>query len=187
MHSDYTLLMSLVLDEEATPDEEARLRQHLPSCEECARTWQQWQVLEARLGTAPAVMAPHTLLEGVMTRLEQRREQRRRQELIASGLLLVWGGMITGLWLVTGILMWWGGTHPAEAGHVLSSGARALGSLMLLLSGVKVSLAACGGISLALGVVFLLGLAQASSMLWVWMMARFVSLRQVAAEATASQ
>jgi anti-sigma factor RsiW len=89
-HSEYTMLMSLVLDGEACEDEEARLSEHLRSCDECAKTWQRWRELDRRLAFAPAVPAPVDFAALVVAQLDTRMAQERHRRL-----LLVWMAVAT--------------------------------------------------------------------------------------------
>lgn len=78
-HADYTMLMSLVLDEEATETESARLRQHLAACDACTRTWRRWQELDRRLMLAPVIPVPMDFSVAVVARLDQRMAEHTRR------------------------------------------------------------------------------------------------------------
>jgi anti-sigma factor RsiW len=85
-HADYTMLMSLVLDEEATEDEAARLREHVAGCESCARTWRRWQELDRRFTLAPVVPLPVDFSVAVAARIDQRVVEHARRRWFMAGL-----------------------------------------------------------------------------------------------------
>lgn len=87
-HSDYTLLMSLVLDDEASETEARSLREHLAACDTCARTWQRFQELDRRFALAPLLPAPVDFSVAVAARLDQRMEEHRRRRWFMLGLAL---------------------------------------------------------------------------------------------------
>ena len=172
MHDEFTSLMSLVLDREATPAQATALRQHVAGCAECAATWQEWQMVDARLVAAPLVLPPASLMVGVAARLAERNAQRQRRRRLASGLFLAWGGILGALWLVALVVIAWGYTHPLEAGLLLSSGAQVVTSLTGLLSGVQSFLRGLGEPVLALLSACFGTLAAGLVLLWVWVMVR---------------
>ncbi len=81
MHSEYTLLMSLALDDEAGAADLARLHAHLATCAECRKVWARWQEMDRRFQAEPLVTAPVDLAHQVAARLEERELQRRRAAL----------------------------------------------------------------------------------------------------------
>ena len=88
-HSEYTMLMSLVLDGEAAADEEVRLREHLRSCGECAQVWQRWRELDRRLAAAPVLAAPVDFAALVVAQLDTRVAHERRQRWLIAWLALI--------------------------------------------------------------------------------------------------
>lgn len=89
-HSDYSLLMSLVLDDEATETEARSLREHLAACDTCARTWQRFQELDRRFELAPVMPVPVDFSVAVTVRLDQRMEEQRRRRWFMLGLAFSW-------------------------------------------------------------------------------------------------
>jgi anti-sigma factor RsiW len=82
------MLMSLVLDDEATAGEATRLREHLVGCEACARTWQRWQELDRRFTAAPVLPAPVDFSVAMAARLDARLAEHRRRGWFMLGLAL---------------------------------------------------------------------------------------------------
>ena len=71
-HGQASELFSSYWDEELSPDEAARLEEHLTSCVVCRR---EYALLEKALGTAgamPKEVAPPDFLAGVVRRVHQR-------------------------------------------------------------------------------------------------------------------
>ena len=87
-HTEYTMLMSLVLDGEATAGEAVRLREHVAGCDACARTWQRWQELDRRLTAAPVLPAPIDFSVAVAVRLDERVAEQARRRWVMLGLAL---------------------------------------------------------------------------------------------------
>ncbi len=172
MHDEFTGLMSLVLDREASPAQASALHEHIADCPQCAATWRDWQAIDVRLAAAPVVLPPASLMAGVSARLAERNAQRQRWRRLASGLLLAWGGTLGALWLVTLIVAAWGYSHPLEAGLLLSSGAQVVTSLSGLLSGVQSFLHNLGEPVLALLSACFVSMTAGLVLLWVWVMIR---------------
>jgi hypothetical protein len=186
MHTEYTALMSLVLDREATPQQVAGLQAHLAGCAACARTWQDWQGFHAKLSAAPMLIAPPAFALGVTARLETRRRQQRRRRWLASGLLVTWGGMLCALWILALVLCWWGYVHPVELSLALSSAAQVLSGTALLLRGLERTLGGFGGPSPVLWLCSLAGFTAALVLVWVWAMARSAGWRGLSGGAAVS-
>ncbi len=87
-HTDFTMLMSLVLDDEATEAEARSLREHLANCDGCARTWQRWQELDRRLAIAQMMPVPVDFSVAIAARLDQRIEEHRRRRWFMFGLAI---------------------------------------------------------------------------------------------------
>ena len=172
MHEPFTVLMSLVLDGEATPAEEARLREHLKVCRTCMAVWQQWQALDQHLTAAPVLRPPRDFMTGVTARLEDRRQRRRRSRWFGSGLLAA-GGLIMGaFWLCVIGLAGWGWYHPQEVGVIVSVGAQLLSGLSWFLRGIGVLVHSLGTVVFAFGVEFYLCLTGGLGVLWLWVLVR---------------
>jgi anti-sigma factor RsiW len=172
MHGKFTLLMSLVLDREATAAEDRLMREHLATCVPCALTWDRWRTLDRRLARAPMVAPPPTLIEGVRIRLAERRARSSRQKWIGSGLVLAWGILFCGFWLAMAGLIWWGMRHQLEMSVVVSTAARCVSAGSWLLRSLGTLAGSVGSSTLALGFGLGIGLTCSLGMLWVWVMAR---------------
>jgi anti-sigma factor RsiW len=149
MHERFRLLMSLVLDGAARPSEIEELARHLSACSSCAQTWNRWQSVDLMLSTAPPVVAPRSLVEGVAERLQQRSRKPRTWCWLPAGLLTLWT-----LWLgLSGLamvgLLWWGWSHLPQVAAICSSLARMLTQLSRWLGGVEAVVAAAPHRSLA--------------------------------------
>ncbi len=86
-------LMSLALEEEATPEERQELQAHLASCEACAAEWYALQAVESLLIATLPVEPPETLatdiLQGV-ARCRQRARSRQRLRSLLYMLAICW-------------------------------------------------------------------------------------------------
>ena len=180
MHSDYTALMSLMLDGEATEVEGARLHRHLASCGVCALTWQRWQELDRQLGLARAVPAPAGLAAGVMARLELRQAEQSRRRWFMLGLALAWCAVIVVALLALGVANGWhlrllqlqGPLAAAWSG--LSSGGSWLARQILSL----VDHVGAPAVAAATGA--LLCMACGLAVAWLWVVARLTAPGQAA-------
>ncbi len=149
MHDEYTLMMSLVLDREATPAEAQQLQEHLRTCRSCAATWQRWQIWDRRLVVTPPLTAPIGLVERMAARLDfvELRARRKRwfgRALLAGslgfgGAAALWG------WLA---LTWFHASTAPLTGWV-SVVAQWIGALLLLSRGAWVAISSLGAPTLA--------------------------------------
>jgi anti-sigma factor RsiW len=164
--------MSLVLDDEATEAEAARLREHVGTCETCRETWRRWQELDRRFALAPVFPAPMDFAAAVSARLDQHAAEqvRRRWLMIGLGLagivVMLTAVVITGVtngWLLSWISSsgWW---TAAWAGLTSSGGILAREALAAAERLGAPTLAAVAGA--------LLCVACGLGMMWLWMMAR---------------
>jgi hypothetical protein len=108
----------------------------------------------------------------VMAKLEQRRQRVGLGKWLGSGLVLVWGLIFCGFWLVMAGLAWWGWRHPLEAGIVLSTAARLVSLVSWVLRGLGTVVNTVGPTTLALGLSVSIGLTGCLALLWIWVMAR---------------
>ena len=119
MHTEYTLLMSLALDGEASAAEESRLRQHLAVCVQCAATWAQWRRWDEHLRAAPLLSPAPGFAQRVQQRLTIQKRLTRAQHRIWPGWagvaaaligfgalsLLLAGGVVVALWKTSNPLL----------------------------------------------------------------------------------
>lgn len=172
MHQEYTMLMSLVLDGEATSAEMRRLQEHLRSCADCAATYGRWQALHGRLAAAPSVEPPSSLAIGVMARIEEGELARRRARWVGSGLCVGWAGVATVGLLLAGGLVLWGAAHPQDVGAIASWFSQLLSGLSWLVRGVSAIVEGVGLPAVAAGVGMLACLTCALAVLWLRLVAR---------------
>jgi predicted anti-sigma-YlaC factor YlaD len=172
MHSDYTLLMSVALDDEATPDELQRLREHVRTCAACAGVWERWQVVDWRLDAAPLVTPAPTFTASVMARIEARSLQRRRTRRLGSGLIaLCLAVSLLGLAILGGAL-YWGAHDPAQVSNVFFAFLRGVGAATWIFLGFLWLMGGVGAPTLAAGVGLLATLTCLLSTLWLWVVSR---------------
>jgi predicted anti-sigma-YlaC factor YlaD len=178
MHVEYTELMSLMLDNEASPEQVRTVQAHLKTCPNCTATWQQWQSLDARLKAAPMLTPSSELVTGVLNRLEQRHRRRSMVGWLGAGLLASWGVM-TGMMLCLLVAgAWWGRANPLQASVVLSASSHLLSSLLWPVRGMGIALASAG-LSLEAGIGGLIVVCGLLLALWVVLAARPSVLAQV--------
>ncbi len=172
MHTEFTRLMSLALDQEASSEEARRLRTHLQVCPACAATWAGWQTIDRRLAAAPQVAPPVSLVALVTQRIAAHELRRRRTRWVGSGLLLTWLLAFTlGLAIVVGIASWVAG-YPEQIATVLSGIAHFLSSVTWLLHALAAFLSELGAPRLAAGVGLFVTLTCALAVVWLWVMGR---------------
>jgi predicted anti-sigma-YlaC factor YlaD len=167
MHPQYTTLMSLVLDREATPEQETQLRSHTGECRACAVAWAQWRVLDRRLAMAPTVAPPPTLLPSIMARLGERSARPSRGPLLASSVLLLWAGIAALFWCLVLGLLWWGYSNPVALTLVVSSATQVIGHAVSLLMTLPIHAGELQQVALPLGVALALAGVAALVTLWV--------------------
>lgn len=183
MHSDYTLLMSMALDDEATPDEVQRLREHVRTCAACAGIWERWQVVDRRFDAAPLVTPPATFTDAVMARIETRSVERRRTYRFGSGLALTWLAASFLSLALLGLLLYWGAQNPGQVSGIFFAILKGLGMAAWILLGFLRLLGGIGAPTLAAYVGLLATLTCLFSMLWLWVISRGDALETQAASA----
>ena len=116
--------LSLALDKRISPQEQARLHDHLTVCPTCRQEWDSWQSLSGRLEQAPLV-GPAT---GFAQRFDKRlqRHQAARRGLLGGVVLLTGSVSLWSLLALIGLLLGasWVNTHPAWAGSVVQLAVR---------------------------------------------------------------
>ncbi len=170
-HTEYTMLMSLVLDEEATAGEAARLREHLAGCEVCARTWQRWQELDRRFTLAPVLPAPIDFAAAVAVRLDERMAEQARRRWFMLGLALSCLVAVVFTVLALGVANGWqtqllaGGPWNAAWAGIASIGGWAYRAAAELVERM-------GTPTVAAGAGALLCLTCGLATVWLWMVER---------------
>jgi len=170
MHNEIEMLMSLVLDGEATPAETAQVRAHLTTCVTCSETWRRWQALNTCLASASILNPPADFVASVTARLQERHQRRSRSRWFGSGMVLALALVLIGFWLMVAMLVWWGYHHPLEVGVALSSGAQLLSSLTRIFRGLGTLFGSVDGMTLTIGAGCGLSLTFALVLLWGWVM-----------------
>jgi predicted anti-sigma-YlaC factor YlaD len=143
-HTQYTEMMSLILDGEAAPGQQEVLCKHLLECPECATVWEAWQALDETFIEEPMLAPSPDLALRVSARIEERSRWRIRTRWLGASLLMAWLGIgaLVSLFAVTAV--WWGVTHPFQAGTVLSAGAHVLSAILWPVRSVEMTFAAAG-------------------------------------------
>jgi len=166
------MLMSVALDNEATPDELQRLREHLRTCNACADVWERWQAVDRRLDAAPLAVPEFAFTDRVMARIEAQSAKRRQPRWLSSGVLAICLiGTLLGL-AVIGALAYWGSQNPGQASGVLFAALKAVGSVTWILLGMLRLMGGVGAPTLAAGVGLLATLTCLLGMLWLWVVGR---------------
>lgn len=184
-HDEYTLLMSLVLDDEATATESRALREHLATCDACAGTWQRWQELDRRFTLAPMVPAPVDFSPAIAARLDQRAEALRRRRWFVFGLALSWIAAMLITAVVVGLASGWHLQVLSTGGAVAAAWAGVSGVGEWLFRGLAGLVEQEGTPTVAAGVGALLCMTCGLATVWLWMVARLVPAgdrRMVSAE-----
>ncbi len=174
MHQQYSLLMSSVLDGEASSEERGALERHLNECAICTGTWARFRTVDASLSGAVMMQPAPDFSLRVLARLEASRRRHRRRRLVGSGLLLAWGGIFIAMWAVIALIGIWGVRNPEQLQGAVMAGAQ-------VLDGVGELLRACAGLwqglaapPLALLFGLLTGLAAVVGIVWFWLVVRHV-------------
>jgi anti-sigma factor RsiW len=93
--AEFSLLMSLALDNLLNQEEDRRFQYYLQSFPVCNREWRTWQQVHRRLQSAPTAEPPVDFVQKFEARLIQ--QERRRQlwqgALIGGLVLVLWGGL----------------------------------------------------------------------------------------------
>jgi anti-sigma factor RsiW len=166
------MLMSVALDDEATPEELQRLREHLRACSACAGVWEQWQAVDRRLDAAPLAAPEFAFADRVMARIEVQSARRRQARWLSSGVIAVClAGLLLGLALI-GALAYWGAQNPGQASGVMFAALKAVGSATWILLGVLRLMGGVGAPTLAAGIGLLATLTCLLGMLWLWLVGR---------------
>ena len=171
-HSEYTMLMSLVLDGEACEGEDARLREHLRSCDECAKTWQRWRELDRRLAYAPVVAAPVDFAALVVAQLDTRVAQERRRRWLIAWLAFAWVSAVAIAVVSLGIMNGWHLQLVAQQGPLTAAWAGLTSTASLALREVSRFFGRVGTPTIAAATGAMLCLTCALAMTWLWVVAR---------------
>jgi predicted anti-sigma-YlaC factor YlaD len=170
-HTQYTELMSLILDDEAASGQQEMLRKHLLECPDCTSVWSAWQALDFSFSEQPMLAPSPDLALRVAARIEERSRWRTRTRWLGASLLIAGLGTaaLASLFAVTAV--WWGLTHPLQAGTVLSACARVLSAILWPVRSVEMTFAAAG-LSIWAGIGGYLILTGMLFWLWLWLAAR---------------
>lgn len=178
-HTEFTMLMSAVLDHEAPPGDQRKLQEHLSGCPACSQTWARWQELNTYLSAAPVVAPPPGFALHMAGRLEAERQRAHRRRWLGSGLLMAWAGSIAVLWLVLLGLVVWGYTHPLDLGRLAASGVQTLSGLADLMNALRSAIEGLGFLPVSLGVGFYVGVTALVAGGWLWLMAHKSAWAQI--------
>lgn len=181
MHNEYTMLMSLALDKEATPVEIQRLDTHLRSCQACAEIWQQWRGLDRRLAAAPLLSAPVDLASRVCARLDEAELRVRRARWLSTGLLAWWLSLAGAAALWGGLALTWLQSNPAIAVGWASIVLQWFSALLLLGRGAWATITSLGAPALAGAIGVLACATCVLGVVWLWLIPRRGKLAGAAA------
>ena len=155
--AEFSLLMSLALDELLDEGDTQRFHNYLSNHTGCAYQWRQWQQLDRILETAPHMEPPSDFAQRVARQLAQQERKRQLGWATAVGLLFALlclgaiGGMLAlGLYLVLNQPHWLGSLI-----HTLAYGGAAV-QQWLATTGVTVNTLLGSPEVLGLGVAYLL-------------------------------
>jgi len=171
-HTEFTELMSLVLDGEATEQEASRLRQHIDTCQSCASVWAEWSALQRRFEQAPMLMPTPGLSLRVMELVKPRQRRNLDRDWLGSGLLIAWGSVIAAFAILMAGVGWWCWTHPLTTSSLASSVAQILSGLSAILRALEVVRDGLSVLPLTLGVGFYIGFTALLFTAWVWLVRR---------------
>ncbi|MCC9075359.1 hypothetical protein FKZ61_004445 [Litorilinea aerophila] len=104
--AEFSLLMSLALDEALEPAEMARFQRYLATYPTLATQWRRWQQMDERLRAVPAMEPPPEFRANVLARLD--RQTRRQRLWLGTGIaflsLLLWLTALGGTYLLVTFL-----------------------------------------------------------------------------------
>jgi anti-sigma factor RsiW len=172
VHGEFTMLMSLVLDGEATGDEGARLREHLRSCDVCALTWQRWQELDRRFALAPVLPAPVNLAASVAIRLNARQAEQVTRRWLMLGLALAWSAVVVIVVLSLGMANGWDLQLAPFQGPLTAAWTGLTGNGGWLWRAALSTVGQVGAPVVAAAIGALLCLTCGLVMAWLWLVAR---------------
>ena len=170
-HTQYTELMSLILDGEVAPGQQEVLRKHLLECPDCTSVWAAWQALDVSLREEPTLAPSSDLALRVAARIEERSRWHTWTRWLGASLLISWLGIAALALLFAVTAVWLGVTHPLQAGTVLSAGAHVLSAILWPVRSVEVVFATAG-LSLWAGIGGYLVLTGILLGLWLWLASR---------------
>lgn len=179
MHTEFTRLMSLALDNEASQTDLRRLHAHLETCPVCATTWAQWRVVDGRLAAAPLVVPAKSLAPLVSQRLAERALRRRRTRWVGAGLLLVWLSVFALVFVAISVLVGWVMGHPQQVAELLALVAGFLSGGVWLLRVLAGFIEQLGAPRLAAVTGLIATLTCGLGVIWLWVMGHRHSLTRV--------
>jgi predicted anti-sigma-YlaC factor YlaD len=171
MHEEITMLMSLALDGQATPKEEARLREHLGACSACAAIWEDWKTADRLLSSAPCAAPSSNLLASLSVRIEE--YEARRQRARRVGLAAIGAGVLLSFAVIAlmGLYLGWS-QQRAILDLLLAAFRQVSGAILWTVRGLATFARSAGWQGLALGVGFYLMLAGVLIMMWLSLVGR---------------
>jgi anti-sigma factor RsiW len=173
MHDEYTMLMSLSLDGEATPDEQARLRAHLSACDVCAVTWEKWRAADRLLSAAPVAQAPADLLAGFSARLAVYEAKRRQARALgAAGFIFLWAVVVSAVVALFGSLVLGWLHEPALSGAVVAAAQQLFSGVAWTVRSVGTLARSVGWQPIALMFVVYMSVAGIMVLAWLWVLGR---------------
>jgi predicted anti-sigma-YlaC factor YlaD len=165
------MLMSLSLDGQATPAEEARLREHLGACIACAAIWEDWKTADRLLSSAPCAAPSSSLLASLAVRIEEYEARRQRTRWV--GLAAVGAGVLLSFAVIAfmGLYLGWS-QQQAILDLLLAAFRQVSGAILWTVRGLLTFVRSVGWQGFALGIGFYLTLAGVLIMMWLSLVGR---------------
>lgn len=177
-HAEYTLLMSLVLDDEASEAEAARLRAHVASCDACAQRWLRWQELDRKFDLAPMLPAPMDFSVVVAARLDQHAAEHARRRWFMVSLALSWVAAIVVAVVALALVNGWRLPLQLDSGPLNAAWTGLAGMAGWFARAVIAFVEQTGAPTVAAGAGVLLCVTCALATVWLWMVARLTPASQ---------
>lgn len=172
LHTEYTMLMSLLLDGEGDDIDRARLQEHLRSCDLCALTWQRWQELDRRFTLAPMLPVPVDLATSFAARLDIRQAEQARQRWFMLGLVLAWSVVVIFTVAALGVTNGWHSVFAPDQGPLAAAVSALTGTGRWLWREALAVVAQVGAPAIAAITGALLSATCGLIMAWLWLVAR---------------
>jgi len=172
VHTEYTMLMSLILDGEADDGDEARLQEHLRMCDRCASTWRHWQELDRRFALSPMLPAPADLATRIASHLDTRRAEQARHRWFILGLALAWSVVVILTVAAVGITNGWHNLLAPDQGPLTAAYSALASTGRWVWREVFEVVAQVGAPMIAAMAGVLLSATCGLIMAWLWIVAR---------------
>ncbi len=158
--AEFSLLMSLALDEALAPAEMARFQRYQATYPTLATQWRRWQQLDERLRAMPAMEPPPEFCANVLAQLDRR--MRRRRLWLGTGIaflsFLLWLTALGGTYLLVTFLFFQQAEWLAHLVHWVAYWSAAASEGLATLRATVISLLATPQVRLLCGIYLLAAL-----------------------------